>query len=74
MTTARSQIVVEGEVGVYHTQPRCVRLAFLCGQDESTGRTLNIGAGGSRHEGHKGGDGQERANSGCVPIPSPYSS
>jgi REP element-mobilizing transposase RayT len=38
MTTARSQIVVEGEVGVYHTQSRCVRRAFLCGLDEATGR------------------------------------
>ena len=40
MTTARSQIVVEGEVGVYHTESRCVRRAFLCGLDKLTGQNF----------------------------------
>lgn len=33
----RSQIVREGEVGVYHIWSRCVRRAFLCGKDPITG-------------------------------------
>ena len=39
MTMARSQVVKEGEVGVYHTQSRCVRRAFLCGFDEYSGKS-----------------------------------
>ena len=35
---ARSQIVVEGEVGVYHCIAQCVRRAFLCGVDSYTGK------------------------------------
>ena len=35
---ARSQIVVEDKVGVYHCIARCVRQAFLCGADAVTGR------------------------------------
>jgi hypothetical protein len=37
-TSARKEIVLEGEVGVYHVWTRCVRRAFLCGQDRLTGR------------------------------------
>ena len=33
---ARSEIVRQGEVGVYHCWARCVRRAFLCGQDPLT--------------------------------------
>ncbi len=35
---ARREIVAEAEVGVYHCVARCVRRAFLCGQDALTGR------------------------------------
>lgn len=34
---ARGEIVRPGEVGVYHCWGRCVRRAFLCGQDPLTG-------------------------------------
>ena len=37
-TYARGQIVVEDEVGVYHCIARCVRRAFLCGEDPYTGQ------------------------------------
>ena len=37
---ARREIVREGEVGVYHCVARCVRRAFLCGQDALTGRSF----------------------------------
>ena len=37
-TYARSQIVVEDQVGVYHCIARCVRRAFLCGLDPYTGQ------------------------------------
>ena len=30
---ARSEIVREGEIGIYHTWSRCVQKAFLCGWD-----------------------------------------
>ena len=39
MTMARSQIVKPGEVGVYHTQSRCVRRAYLCGIDDYSGKS-----------------------------------
>lgn len=41
MTCRRSEVVREGEVGVYHCVHRCVRRAFLCGEDERTGRSFD---------------------------------
>jgi hypothetical protein len=38
---ARKQIVDETEVGIYHCVSRCVRRAFLCGQDALTGRSYD---------------------------------
>ncbi len=40
MTYARSDIVEEGEVGVYHCVSRCVRRAFLCGKDSVSGQSF----------------------------------
>ena len=40
MTTARHEIVVEGSPGVYHCISRCVRRAFLCGDDPYTGKSF----------------------------------
>jgi len=37
---ARKEIVDEGEVGVYHCMARCVRRAFLCGEDPVSGRSF----------------------------------
>jgi len=37
---ARKEIVREDEVGVYHCVARCVRRAFLCGQDALTGKSF----------------------------------
>ena len=34
----RSEIVGEGEVGVYHCWSRCVRRAFFCGNDPLSGK------------------------------------
>ena len=34
----RKEIVLEGEVGVYHCWGGCVRRAWLCGLDPLTGR------------------------------------
>jgi len=37
MTQARKTVVEAGEVGVYHCISRCVRRAFLCGEDRYSG-------------------------------------
>lgn len=41
MTMARRTIVRPGQPGVFHCVSRCVRQAFLCGFDRSTGRNLD---------------------------------
>jgi len=41
MTLARSEVVVDGEIGTYHVVSRCVRRAFLCGWDRLTRRNLD---------------------------------
>ena len=38
---ARSEIVDASEVGIYHCVSRCVRRAFLCGEDALTGRNFD---------------------------------
>ena len=38
MTYPRSHIVSDGEPGFFHVVSRCVRRAFLCGQDKHSGR------------------------------------
>ena len=40
MTVAGSEILTEGIVGLYHRISRCVRGAFLCGEDEYTGKSF----------------------------------
>jgi hypothetical protein len=37
----RSQLVVAGEAGTYHCVSRCVRRAFLCGEDARSGRNFD---------------------------------
>ncbi len=39
MATARSEVVTEGSEAVYHCISRCVRRAFLCGNDSYSGRS-----------------------------------
>ena len=38
---ARKKIVCEGEVEVFHACTRCVRRAFLCGEDPLTGNNYD---------------------------------
>jgi hypothetical protein len=38
MAPARKIVVVPDEVGVYHCISRCVRRAFLCGEDHYSGK------------------------------------
>ena len=40
MTIARSEIVQDGVEAVYHIVSRCVRRAFLCGDDPYTGKSF----------------------------------
>jgi hypothetical protein len=40
MTTARSHLISPGSAGCYHCIQRCVRRAFLCGEDSQTGRSF----------------------------------
>ena len=39
MATARSEVVTEGVEAVYHCMSRCVRRAFLCGNDPHSGKS-----------------------------------
>ena len=39
MVVARREVVTEGVEGVYHVVSRCVRRAFLCGEDDYTGQS-----------------------------------
>ena len=40
MTYARSEVVEKGVVATYHCIARCVRRAFLCGEDEFSGKSF----------------------------------
>ncbi|MHC4872934.1 MAG: transposase [Planctomycetota bacterium] len=41
MTTARKTVVSDRSEGVYHCISRCVRQAYLCGEDNLTGKNFN---------------------------------
>jgi len=40
MTYARSLLIQTGSAGTFHCVSRCVRRAFLCGEDRLTGRSF----------------------------------
>lgn len=40
MTTARSDLIAPGAAGSFHCVQRCVRRAFLCGEDRCTGKSF----------------------------------
>jgi len=40
MTYPRSILVTRGSPGTFHCVSRCVRRAFLCGEDRRTGRSF----------------------------------
>jgi len=40
MTYARSILIPKGSAGTFHCVSRCVRRAFLCGEDRLTGRSF----------------------------------
>ncbi len=40
MTYARSMLIPKGSAGTFHCVSRCVRRAFLCGEDRLTGRSF----------------------------------
>ena len=40
MTYARSTLIPTGSAGTFHCVSRCVRRAFLCGEDRLTGRSF----------------------------------
>lgn len=40
MTYPRNQLVPPGSPGVYHCVSRCVRRAFLCGEDRYSGQSF----------------------------------
>ena len=41
MTTARSAIAPVGSAGYYHCVSRCVRRAWLCGEDRLSGKSYD---------------------------------
>jgi len=41
MAIPRSEIITDGEIGVYHCISRCVRRAFLCGEDRLSGKNFD---------------------------------
>ena len=40
MSCARSLLIPPGSAGTFHCVSRCVRRAFLCGEDRLTGRSF----------------------------------